>query len=192
VIQKADPTCDPTSGPCTVQIRIPLEFPGHEQNLAITSGAPKPIVYYFEATTPPACTPSFPFNDCGALAICGQIGGPQFLSDAGETLIRRGGVTCDNVESIADVLSLSVFTCLTSSICRKRLDVSDLAFGGEAVGEALGCPVPPPVQSCRRDGGTGCRDCPAGGIGVNGSGPSLDGSAFPGDLSPAGLGHIEG
>jgi len=33
VIELSNPACDPKAGPCTVRLRVPLEFPGNKQNI---------------------------------------------------------------------------------------------------------------------------------------------------------------
>ncbi|PYQ65481.1 MAG: hypothetical protein DMF53_05470, partial [Acidobacteria bacterium] len=87
VIEKVNPSCDPKSTTCSVRVRVPLEFPGNLQNIAIAGGsfgAPTPQVYWFQGTPPASCAPRFD-PSCGQISICG-ITGSQYTGDFGDTL----------------------------------------------------------------------------------------------------------
>lgn len=171
-----DPTCDPTVESCSVTLEVPFEFPGTEENIrdaGSASAAPTPALYYFDTAQPPDCTPTS-IDPCGAIAICGVAGTPLFTSDFGQTLITVGGVTCDNVGSLGEDLSISAFACISSDSCRERTDVPNLGFQGPEVAAAIGCPIPaePPPEACNGD--ADCRSCSVGGTSVGGGGPGIE------------------
>jgi len=145
VIELVNPACDPKTGPCSIRLRVPLEFPGNKQNIAIaggTFGAPTPKVYWFLGGTPPAsCAPRFDVN-CGQISICGIIGA-QYTGDFGDTLLQVGGVSCSNLTNPKlTTFSISVFSCESRFSCPKRLDIPNLDLTPGAVAQALGCPTP--------------------------------------------------
>ncbi|MFL6260858.1 MAG: RHS repeat-associated core domain-containing protein [Thermoanaerobaculia bacterium] len=201
VIEKVDPNCDPKAGACTVRLRVPLEFPGNKQNIAIAGssfGAPTPQVYWFQGGTPPSsCAPRFDAN-CGQISICGIIGA-QYTGDFGETSLTVGGVSCSNLTSsqLAN-FSISVFSCESRFSCPKRLDLSGIDFTGPTVAKALGCPVPRKwdchdCKVCKLAGNGGGSPAGKGGVGSPaGSGPGAmlryaaggaGGPGFPGSTA---------
>ena len=167
VIEKVNPACDATAGPCAVRLRVPLEFPGNKQNIAIAGssfGAPTPQVFWFQGGTPPSsCAPRFDAN-CGQISICGIIGS-QYLGDFGETSVTVGGLSCSNLTSpLLTTFSISVFSCESRFSCPKRQDISGIDFTAPAVAKALGCPVPP--KDGLRSDATACKSGGGGGGGA--------------------------
>ncbi|MFL6260856.1 MAG: RHS repeat domain-containing protein [Thermoanaerobaculia bacterium] len=190
VIELVNPSCDPKAGPCSIRLRVPLEFPGNKQNITIAGGsfgAPTPKVYWFQGGTPPSsCAPRFDPN-CGQISICG-ITGAQYTSDFGETALTVGGVSCSNLtDPKLTTLSISVFSCESRFSCPKRLDISGLDLTPPMVAQALGCPVPPKGGCPDDSGGEVCCLGPGGGPppGVAGGG---GGGMGGGGSSPAGGG----
>lgn len=183
VIEKVNPACDPTAGPCAIRLRVPLEFPGNKQNIAIAGsifGAPTPQVLWFTGGTPPAsCAPRFNVN-CGQISVCGIIGA-QYSGDFGETSLAVGNVSCSNLTNPQlTTFSISVFSCESRFSCPKRLDISDLDLTPPAVAQALGCPVPRKWQ-CDE-----CKACMLAGHG-GGSPAGKGGAAGPGKSGPGAM-----
>ncbi|HEX6898998.1 MAG TPA: hypothetical protein VF789_04765 [Thermoanaerobaculia bacterium] len=179
VIELVNPSCDPKVSACTIRLRVPLEFPGNKQNIAIAGGsfgAPTPKVYWFQGGTPPAsCAPRFDVN-CGQISICG-IFGAQYTGDFGDTSMTVGGVSCSNLtDPKLTTFSISVFSCESRFSCPKRLDISGIDLTPQAVAQALGCPVP-------RKADCDCTSCKTAGNGA-GSGAGDGGSAAPGKSGP--------
>jgi YD repeat-containing protein len=175
---------------------VPLEFPGLEQNFADGGTNIRPVIYYFDQASPPDCEPfpAFTKPDCSdtAIALCGSAGGPQFNSDFGQTTIALSGVTCDNVGSLPNVLSISAWMCASNTSCRRELEVPNLAFGGPGVALAIGCGGPPPQQSCHPGGGAMCQQCLPGGANVDGSTPTFGDTGGAGPMTPVGLAYTGG
>ncbi len=180
VIEKVDPNCDPKAGACAIRVRVPLEFPGNLQNIAIAGssfGAPTPQVYWFQGGTPPSsCAPRFDAN-CGQISICGIVGA-QYTGDFGETSLTVGGVSCGNLTSAQlTTFSISVFSCESRFSCPKRMDLSGIDLTPPAVAKALGCPVPrkwvcDDCKLCKLAGHGGGSPGGKGGVGgPAGSGP---------------------
>jgi len=179
VIEKVNPSCDPKSTTCSVRVRVPLEFPGNLQNIAIAGGsfgAPTPQVYWFQGTPPASCAPRFD-PSCGQISICG-ITGSQYTGDFGDTLLTVGGLSCSNLTSPQlTTFSISVFSCESRFSCPKRLDISGIDFTPTAVAKALGCPVPrkwvcDECKACKLAGHGGGSPAGKGGVGAPGdSGP---------------------
>ncbi len=182
VIELVNPSCDPKVSACTIRLRVPLEFPGNKQNIAIAGssfGAPTPKVYWFQGGTPPAsCAPRFDVN-CGQISICGIIGA-QYTGDFGETAMTVGGVSCSNLtDPKLTTFSISVFSCESRFSCPKRQDISGLNLTPPAVAQALGCPVPRKHEcDC-----TSCKTVGGGNGGVGGGG----GGASPGNSGPGAM-----
>ncbi|HEX6899000.1 MAG TPA: RHS repeat-associated core domain-containing protein [Thermoanaerobaculia bacterium] len=182
VIELVNPSCDPKVSACTIRLRVPLEFPGNKQNIAIAGGsfgAPTPKVYWFQGGTPPAsCAPRFDVN-CGQISICGIIGA-QYTGDFGDTSMTVGGVSCSNLtDPKLTTFSISVFSCESRFSCPKRLDLSGIDLTPGTVAQALGCPVP-------RKTDCDCTSCKTAGHG-SGSGAGDGGSAAPGDSGPGAM-----
>ncbi|MFL6260854.1 MAG: RHS repeat domain-containing protein [Thermoanaerobaculia bacterium] len=183
VIEKVDPNCDPKSAACSVRLRVPLEFPGNLQNIAIGGpfGTPTPQVFWFQGGTPPAsCAPRFDPN-CGQISICG-ITGAQYLKDFGETSLTVGGISCSNLASAQlTTFSISVFSCESRFSCPKRLDLSGIDFTPPAVAKALGCPIPRKWE-CDDD----CKSSKGSGHGA-GSPAGKGGVGSPADSGPGAM-----
>ncbi len=182
VIELVNPSCDPKISACTIRLRVPLEFPGNKQNIAIAGssfGAPTPQVFWFLGGTPPSsCAPRFNSN-CGQISICGIIGA-QYTGDFGDTSMTVGGVSCSNLtDPKLTTFSISVFSCESRFSCPKRLDLSGLDLTPGAVSQALGCPVP-------RKADCDCTSCKTAGDG-SGSGAGDGGSAAPGKSGPGAM-----
>jgi RHS repeat-associated protein len=183
VIELVNPSCDPKTGPCTIRLRVPFEFPGNKQNIAIAGGsfgAPTPKAYWFLGGTPPSsCAPRFN-ADCGQISICG-IFGAQYTGDFGETAMTVGGVSCSNLtDPKLTTFSISVFSCESRFSCPKRLDLSNIELTPGAVAQALGCPVP------RKHECDDCKACKIAGHG-GGSPAGKGGTANPADSGPGAM-----
>src|SRR5436305_4990869 len=184
VIEKVNANCDPKAGACAIRLRVPLEFPGNLQNITSAGGifgAPTPLVYWFQGSTPSAsCAPRFDVN-CGQLSVCGSSDNVQYSGDFGETTLTVGGVSCSSLTSPQLTnLSISVFSCESRFSCPKRLDVPGIDFSPTAVAKALGCPVP------RKWVCDDCKACKLAGHG-GGSPGGKGGVGGPGDSGPGAM-----
>ncbi|HEX6203658.1 MAG TPA: hypothetical protein VF100_11695, partial [Thermoanaerobaculia bacterium] len=186
-VRLKNPACDPTAGPCTVELRVPFEFPGVEQMVAEDGlfGSPTPVIYWFAAEQAPACPGST--VDCGQEMICGVAGttAGKINADFIETWVERAGVTCDNAAEQTEVYSLRAMVCRTA--CRVDTVVDGVSFGGPALAAAIGCPPPPPPPldfTCAEP--NSCGSCFGGGMsggggGVGGGGDGADGGPPTGE-----------
>jgi hypothetical protein len=106
-------SCDPKAGECTVQMRVPLEFPGLEQMIADhgLSLSPTPTIFWFTSSPAPPC----PGTECGQDTICGTSGfGGKLNRDLLETWVERS-VSCASAPMQTEVFSLRAIVCRTAS-----------------------------------------------------------------------------
>ena len=178
--QLLDPNCDPTgSTPCKIQVRVPLKFPGNQDN--IDEGLHAMEVRWFTEETPPSCSDPV---QCGQVSTCGKAftGLPTINTDRA-TFTATRSMTCNDILNGSVPLSLTAWSCITSSSCRKRLDVPGLNLDGTNAAKQVGCPIPP--QTCNGDPVASCRVCLLGGMGVGGGGAGAGGSGSGGAGGPA-------
>src|SRR5829696_835425 len=147
-VELTDPSCNPQIQPCTVRLRVSLEFPGASQTWQEDSLAVRQI-YWFSGATSPACNGSS--TSCGQIGIC-SVPGQSLIYDFAETYILKNNVTCANAAASQEVFSLTAWSCVTA--CRQELKVEGLVLGGPGLAAAIGCPMPPPPEDC--DTCTGC------------------------------------
>lgn len=138
-VRLKNPACDPTTTPCVIELRVPIELPGVEQMVDEDGfGSPTPAVYWFAADEAPPCPGST--VDCGQEMICGLAGTTAGKIDADfvETWIERPGVTCDNAENQSGVYSLRVMVCRTA--CRIDTVANGISFDELNVAASIGGP----------------------------------------------------
>lgn len=176
-----DTDCDPVADPCRVQVRVPLRFPGNEAN--IDDGLHTMEVRWYFDSTPSSCSDPV---QCGQVSTCGKAftGTPTIDTDRAVFTATRS-LSCNDIENTDQPLSLTAWACITSSSCKRRLDVNDLDLDGLDVAAQVGCPPPPPPplpDTCEEP--ISCGNCFDGGIGGTGGAPSGGGSG-DGDGDPA-------
>lgn len=166
----ANAGCDPHSGPCSVELRIPVLFPGVQQmNCLVT-----PLIYWYRQPEVPPC----PVWPCSGTA-CGTAGQDPLERDRVETWVTVGGITCDNLGTQTVELSIRARACVSGG-CNQNALVENLSFPARQVGEAIGCfePPPPPQGACGchcRPGGANPGGGGGGAGGGGGDGPPGDG-----------------
>ena len=177
-VRQTNPTCDPESEACTIQLRVPLELPGNEQNVHDYGlGSPTPWVYWFGEGSPPAeCEPGP--TTCGEVGVCGVTPSLQITVDFIETYLQIGGVSCDDLTNPQlKSYSLSVFTC-PAGYCEKRLDVPGLDLSPASISAKLGC-EDPKRWSCPESDPYTCPLCLPGGASPAGGGPGIGPGRHP-------------
>ena len=85
-----DAACDALSGPCKVELVVPLQFPGNKQTVDTLSGTVTPYLFWFESEAPPPGCEPWKSSTCGEVSQCGYSGQPIY-DDVVETFLQEIG-----------------------------------------------------------------------------------------------------
>ncbi len=172
--QLLDAGCDPTAGPCRVQVRVPLKFPGNQDNI---HDGPLHVeeVRWYVLSAAPSCEDSV---QCGQVSTCGKEGtGTATINTERAVFTATRSLSCADVQHTDQPLSLTAWACVTTSGCKQRLDINGLDLDGPDVAAQIGCPDPP-KQNCGAGDASSCQVCTPAGVGP---GFGLPGYGGPGD-----------
>jgi len=150
-VRLANPSCDPRTQACTVQLGVRFKFPGVEDMVAergLTSST-TPLIEWFIKSNGQS------LGGCGAPEAGGQIG-----EDAADTFIEFGGETCETLKVPSSTeLKVVARVCPTSTLAACRFVTTEdegVFLMGQVDAERVGCPSPTLVDDCPTNSCTSC------------------------------------